>query len=310
MSLVVAYDEIKPDQIKRNKGGPDRPASTNFSFFRATSAAPDAPSAFLARYDPGDSSCTHFHSVDQFQILVKGKGRLGRHEVSPYYVHFSRAYTPYGPLHADEEVGWTFMTLRTRYDQGAQRLPGALPALQQVADRKPWQVTSTAAFPAPGSDASLLEIPEIRDDRGLFASTLAMAPGTRIVAPAPSSGAGQFVVAVNGSLIHDDLERKALAVAFIAPNESAFEIHAGGTGLEALILNFPRTAPMAAVGGAPSTAAVFKKWQCVLCGFSYDEAQGLPEEGIPAGTRWTDVPDSWSCPDCGATKGEFEMVEV
>jgi len=310
MPLVVAYNEIRPDQIKRNKGGPDRPASTNFFFFKATGTTPDAPSAFLARYDPGDSSCTHFHAVDQFQILVKGKGRLGRHEVSPYYVHFSRAYTPYGPLHADEEVGWTFMTLRTRYDPGAQRLPGALPVLQQVADRKPWQVTSTATFLAADSGTILREIPEIRDDRGLCVSALTMAPGTQILAPSPSSGAGQFVVAVNGSLFHDNREREALAVAFIAPDENAFEIHAGDRGLEALILNFPRTAPTAAVGAATSTAAAFKKWQCVLCGFSYDEAQGLPEEGIPAGTRWTDVPDSWSCPDCGAAKGEFEMVEV
>ncbi|MCR7571742.1 rubredoxin, partial [Pseudomonas aeruginosa] len=28
-----------------------------------------------------------------------------------------------------------------------------------------------------------------------------------------------------------------------------------------------------------------RKWQCVVCGFIYDEALGLPEEGIPAGTR-------------------------
>ncbi len=28
-----------------------------------------------------------------------------------------------------------------------------------------------------------------------------------------------------------------------------------------------------------------KKYQCLICGFIYDEAEGLPEEGIPAGTR-------------------------
>jgi hypothetical protein len=146
MPLVVSYDEIKPEQIKRSAGGSDRPAVTNFPFFRATTETPDAPTAFLAQYDPGEKSCTHFHQVDQFQVLVRGKGTLGRHEVAPYYVHFARAYTPYGPLHADEQSGWTFMTLRTRYDPGAQRLPGALPKLQQVRDRQPWQVTSMATF--------------------------------------------------------------------------------------------------------------------------------------------------------------------
>ena len=68
MSLVVAFNEIKPDQIRRNKGGPDRPASTNFPFFRASPDTPDAPTAFLAQYDPGDRSCTHFHAVDQFRF--------------------------------------------------------------------------------------------------------------------------------------------------------------------------------------------------------------------------------------------------
>jgi len=51
-----------------------------------------------------------------------------------------------------------------------------------------------------------------------------------------------------------------------------------------------------------------KKWQCVVCGFIYDEAAGLPEEGIAAGTRWEDIPDVWECPDCGVAKADFEML--
>ena len=54
----------------------------------------------------------------------------------------------------------------------------------------------------------------------------------------------------------------------------------------------------------------FKVWQCILCGFVYDEAAGLPSQGIPPGTRWTDVPEDWVCPDCSARKADFEMVEV
>ena len=58
-----------------------------------------------------------------------------------------------------------------------------------------------------------------------------------------------------------------------------------------------------------STAA-YRTWMCVVCGFIYDEGKGLPEEGIAAGTRWTDVPESWTCPDCGVTKDDFEMMEI
>jgi rubredoxin len=53
-----------------------------------------------------------------------------------------------------------------------------------------------------------------------------------------------------------------------------------------------------------------KKYQCVVCGFIYDEELGDPEHGIVAGTRWEDIPADWSCPDCGVAKADFEMVEM
>jgi len=56
--------------------------------------------------------------------------------------------------------------------------------------------------------------------------------------------------------------------------------------------------------------AVVKKWQCMVCGFIYDEEIGLPEEGLEPGTRWDDIPDDWMCPDCGVGKEDFEMVEI
>lgn len=53
-----------------------------------------------------------------------------------------------------------------------------------------------------------------------------------------------------------------------------------------------------------------KVFRCVVCGFVYEEALGMPEEGIAAGTRWQDIPEDWECPDCGVSKGDFEMEEV
>jgi len=52
-----------------------------------------------------------------------------------------------------------------------------------------------------------------------------------------------------------------------------------------------------------------KQWECIMCGFIYDEAKGLPAEGIAPGTRWDDIPDDWLCPDCGLSKAEFVMLE-
>ena len=60
----------------------------------------------------------------------------------------------------------------------------------------------------------------------------------------------------------------------------------------------------------PNDTAAYRSWMCVVCGWIYNEADGVPEEGIAPGTRWEDVPDDWTCPDCGATKSDFEMVEL
>ncbi len=52
------------------------------------------------------------------------------------------------------------------------------------------------------------------------------------------------------------------------------------------------------------------KWECIVCGWVYDEAKGDPESGLAPGTQWVDVPDDWLCPDCGVGKEDFEMIEV
>ncbi len=53
-----------------------------------------------------------------------------------------------------------------------------------------------------------------------------------------------------------------------------------------------------------------RKWQCLVCGFIYEEALGLPDDGIPAGTSCDDIPDDWACLECGAGKEDFEMIEI
>lgn len=53
----------------------------------------------------------------------------------------------------------------------------------------------------------------------------------------------------------------------------------------------------------------FKKYECVICGFIYDEAEGLPDDNIAPGTLWANVPEDWECPDCGISKSDFDLLE-
>ena len=52
-----------------------------------------------------------------------------------------------------------------------------------------------------------------------------------------------------------------------------------------------------------------KKYKCLVCGYIYDPAVGDPDNGVAAGTAFEDLPDDWTCPDCGAGQDEFEPIE-
>ena len=54
----------------------------------------------------------------------------------------------------------------------------------------------------------------------------------------------------------------------------------------------------------------YRTWMCLICGWIYEEQKGCPEEGLAPGTRWEDIPEDWTCPDCGAVKEDFEMIEL
>lgn len=52
-----------------------------------------------------------------------------------------------------------------------------------------------------------------------------------------------------------------------------------------------------------------KKYKCSVCGYVYDPAQGDPDNGIAPGTPFENLPESWTCPVCGATKDMFEPAD-
>jgi rubredoxin len=45
---------------------------------------------------------------------------------------------------------------------------------------------------------------------------------------------------------------------------------------------------------------------CLVCGYVYDPAKGDPANGVQPGTPFESIPDDWICPDCGASKDQFE----
>jgi len=93
-------------------------------------------------------------------------------------------------------------------------------------------------------------------------------------------------------------------------------VASGGGGTDApLVVSLDKTpashatSPAEAAPDNTASADDFKQWVCVICGWVYDEATGLPDEGIAPGTRWADVPADWRCPLCDVGKEDFALVE-
>ena len=52
-----------------------------------------------------------------------------------------------------------------------------------------------------------------------------------------------------------------------------------------------------------------RSYQCVVCGFTYDEFAGSPDNGISPGVKWDKLPEVFRCPTCAASKSAFRMLE-
>ena len=114
--------------------------------------------------------------------------------------------------------------------------------------------------------------------------------------PAPPDGSDAANVRTmggNSGSVSADMERRPVAAGAAARESVARD--AGGL-LEFAILPQRPFSPM-------------KKYMCLICGYVYDEAAGAPDEGIAPGTKWEDVPPNWTCPECGARKEDFELIE-
>jgi hypothetical protein len=204
------------------------------------------PMAFLVEKHPGAVTRPHFHQTDQFQVVVAGRGMLVDHEIGDGAVHYTDAYSAYGPIVAGKSGIWWF-TLRNRWDPGARYMPAEREALNAARDRdhRHWELT-TEATPSALLDelreaTEISSRPVLEAADGLAGWRYRIPPRTAITGPAPSAGGGQFWLVLAGAAAVDGGDPlPANSCIFVGPDELAFAGASGPLGAELLCLQFRR----------------------------------------------------------------------
>jgi hypothetical protein len=205
-----------------------------------------SPQAFLIEMTPQEIIHPHFHEVEQFQVFFEGEGQMGRTEgkLGPSVVHYTDAYTGYGPITASQQ-GLSYFALRPRKD------PGAI-YLHKEGYREKLRPSKKRHFSIPfvkSTQAVLshLEKPVVEQlfenghyslDDGLSACMVRLGPQQSFTVQSTAQSGGQYLVNIQGVLKYADRDCAESSVFFSEPADVSFTVEAGEAGAEFLLLQF------------------------------------------------------------------------
>jgi hypothetical protein len=224
----------------------------NRNTLRENEAAPSAdclyPMAFLVEKEAAAVVRPHFHEADQYQIVVQGSGRLGVHDVASVAVHYTDAYSAYGPIiAADQGVSW--FTLRNAWDSGARYMPAQRQQLREARARyqhreatcgplPPLTDRQLAGLAASTASAVIAETPD-----GLGTWRYTVPPNGSIAGPDPSRGGGQFwVVSAGSAAVAGGALLPVQSCIFVGPANAPAGLLAGPGGADLICMQFPKRA--------------------------------------------------------------------
>jgi hypothetical protein len=216
----------------------------------------DGPQAYLAVQGAQvDEIPSHFHSVEQFQYVVRGSGTIGSRPFSRGVLHYADRFTPYGPIHAGPQ-GLAYATLRASHDTGVFVMPAGQERLAQLlaaserpaADRRQHTVDLRAALgvAAPSAGSRWTEVCDGGD--GFRIAVVALR--ARATAPVlTAAGGGAFLLVMVGTVEGEGGPYGAGAIRWHVAGETV-PARAGNEGARLAFLQFP-------VAPAPSRKAAY-----------------------------------------------------
>jgi len=203
------------------------------------------PVAFLVEKRPGGITRPHFHRADQYQVVVGGSGKMGLHDTGSVAVHYTDAFSAYGPIvAAGDGIAW--FTLRPGWDPGAKYMENPDNRAELRASRGRHTHWETTTEPLPPLDAAALKAtaaigrePVLEDEHGLATWRYRLPPDAALTGPDPAAGGGQFWLVLGGTLSPAGGAFLGVdSTIFVGPADGPLAATAGPGGAEALCLQF------------------------------------------------------------------------
>ena len=251
--MIMTADAITARDLNRRRTGNGwitPHIGKNRNTLKEGEAAPASdivyPMAFLVEKDAAAIVKPHFHSADQYQVVVQGGGRLGQHDIATVAVHYTDSYSAYGPIiAADEGISW--FTLRNAWDPGARYMPEQRQVLREARARFQHRQSTCGPLAAltDGELAALTGvtgravIEETKDGLGTWRYTVKA--GGVAHGPDPSTGGGQFWLVTAGmAQVPGGALLPVNSTIFVGPDEVAMAMTAGPMGADLLCMQFPK----------------------------------------------------------------------
>lgn len=238
MAIVVSSQSVNPT----TEFGPERDVTmgdyigdTHTSGNGGKRVIGRGPQAFVSSYPPGYVIPPHFHTIDQFQIFTEGDAKIGKFPIEPVVVHYTDAFTPYGPIVGGPE-GYTFFNLRPRGDVGAHLMPGARDEMIRRAGRSR-HAHLEVGVSAGINGAQVTFLIDLEED-GLCAFSTVAGPGTEFPQEVVG-GAGRYELLLAGSFDVDDVGLPNHSLLFAHAGEQLPKRRAGTEGVQVLTLQAP-----------------------------------------------------------------------
>jgi hypothetical protein len=226
----------------------DEKAFDSFVFFGDRVTDGGGPQMYMNRVDEGTQLAAHFHRVDQFQVFFGSRDSVfQRKPIAELVVHYTDAYSTYGPFNSGELEPLLYATIRAESSNFGGVMPGARHLRpyrgnrQLSVDVENWGVANLPA----AAEFDIRKLFDAQPD-GLGALLIRLGPNATVDLSQEVPTSGRALCVVSGEIRFGEQTFGARSLGWNPADGGPINLVAGPQGAAVLAMDFPYPATQTA----------------------------------------------------------------